>query len=583
MSSLASSVEEGQIGAGMEQAEQEKQDESRSVTMSPLIRQESLQQNKLQRARSNTSSETDDKIQLFRAEREKKKQKSFWYIVRLSWTLMLTGMLGFCLDSALLYLLHGYPTFLSSVFSSFFMFVVGCGYLLFSTVPLDVLDVDAAVEKSYKMRLLFVLVGLLISIIFTLVPPYVHVVSSIIAVSGLYPDNKHSPYWNRFSFKVVLWFLSFASCMAVVYSYWCYKSSIDENLDGASIANLNVPMGEEYYNMYIVLSLYYGLTSILFMRSVYVRRRLYYTSNHEQGAGPTMGIYLSMYLWNFIFGVGLFINGIWLYVHYIAMERNDHDLLYFSSACIGVGVALLLPPVVVFVFSREAIFNIMSKRFDTDTDNLKQDGAFIAGLLDSVDIEEGQSWYIHREKPETTFDEFDHNRYWVRGRVVEISNTRIGVEKPSDENSDATEVTWIEMGATVDSDELLEMARVNLRCVDFETIIAKNLLTNGSVRDTGVESFYSLGRSVTPGEKIDFFISHSWHDSAEVKVEKLKVLGERFRKKYGRYPTFWLDKVCIDQSNIGSGLKVLPINVMACKQMLVLCGDTYSRRLWCVW
>jgi hypothetical protein len=102
MSSLASSVEEGQIGAGMEQAEQEKQDESRSVTMSPLIRQESLQQNKLQRARSNTSSETDDKIQLFRAEREKKKQKSFWYIVRLSWTLMLTGMLGFCLDSALL-------------------------------------------------------------------------------------------------------------------------------------------------------------------------------------------------------------------------------------------------------------------------------------------------------------------------------------------------------------------------------------------------------------------------------------------------------------------------------------------------
>ena len=46
---------------------------------------------------------------------------------------------------------------------------------------------------------------------------------------------------------------------------------------------------------------------------------------------------------------------------------------------------------------------------------------------------------------------------------------------------------------------------------------------------------------------------------------------------------FWLDKVCIDQNNIGDGLKVLPVNVMACKKMLVLCGPTYTQRLWCAW
>jgi hypothetical protein len=158
------------------------------------------------------------------------------------------------------------------------------------------------------------------------------------------------------------------------------------------------------------------------------------------------------------------------------------------------------------------------------------------------------------------------------------------VQKPQHVTTSSSEdEIWIDLGSTADPDELLAMARKNLRCVDFETIIAKNLLLNGSVRDCAAESFYSMGRNVAPGEKIDFFISHSWHDSAEVKVEKLKILGERFRKKNGRYPTFWLDKVCIDQDNIGSGLKVLPINVMACKQMLVLCGDTYSRRLWCVW
>ena len=42
-------------------------------------------------------------------------------------------------------------------------------------------------------------------------------------------------------------------------------------------------------------------------------------------------------------------------------------------------------------------------------------------------------------------------------------------------------------------------------------------------------------------------------------------------------------EVCIDQENIGDGLKVLPVNVMACTRMVALCGDTYAARLWCAW
>ena len=30
-------------------------------------------------------------------------------------------------------------------------------------------------------------------------------------------------------------------------------------------------------------------------------------------------------------------------------------------------------------------------------------------------------------------------------------------------------------------------------------------------------------------------------------------------------------------------VSVLPINVMACHKMLVLCGNTYVQRLWCAW
>merc|ERR1712039_223171 len=97
------------------------------------------------------------------------------------------------------------------------------------------------------------------------------------------------------------------------------------------------------------------------------------------------------------------------------------------------------------------------------------------------------------------------------------------------------------------------------------------------------ESLYGMSRFLEPGEQIDFFLSHSWHDDADLKWVALEEYVHRFHHKRGRPPTFWLDKVCIDQTNIGDALRVLPVYVMACKRMLVLCGDTYLRRLWCAW
>ena len=101
--------------------------------------------------------------------------------------------------------------------------------------------------------------------------------------------------------------------------------------------------------------------------------------------------------------------------------------------------------------------------------------------------------------------------------------------------------------------------------------------SNGSHRT------FTLSRPVRYGEKIDFFMSHSWHDNPKVKFNALANFVKEFVAKYGRSPTFWLDKVCIDQDNISDGLKVLPVNVMACNKMIVLCGESYSRRLWCAW
>ena len=92
-----------------------------------------------------------------------------------------------------------------------------------------------------------------------------------------------------------------------------------------------------------------------------------------------------------------------------------------------------------------------------------------------------------------------------------------------------------------------------------------------------------MARAVKKGEKIDFFLSHSWHDDAYHKWERLKEISAEFFGVHGRYPTFWLDIVCIDQDAIADGLRVLPLNIMACRQVLALVGKTYVCRLWCVW
>ena len=79
---------------------------------------------------------------------------------------------------------------------------------------------------------------------------------------------------------------------------------------------------------------------------------------------------------------------------------------------------------------------------------------------------------------------------------------------------------------------------------------------------------------------VDGFVSHSWSDNG---VAKYKVLQEwsRSRSKQGS-ATVWLDKACIDQSSIAADLQALPVFLSGCKELLVVAGSTYSKRLWCV-
>jgi hypothetical protein len=43
------------------------------------------------------------------------------------------------------------------------------------------------------------------------------------------------------------------------------------------------------------------------------------------------------------------------------------------------------------------------------------------------------------------------------------------------------------------------------------------------------------------------------------------------------------DKLCIDQDNIDRALRCLPVFVFSCNRLMILAGNTYCDRLWCVW
>lgn len=81
----------------------------------------------------------------------------------------------------------------------------------------------------------------------------------------------------------------------------------------------------------------------------------------------------------------------------------------------------------------------------------------------------------------------------------------------------------------------------------------------------------------------DFFVSHSWRDSPELKWAALQRVAAAFEAEYGREPTLWIDKYCIDQANITSSLRYLPVYVAMSHKVVLLLGDSYFTRLWCVW
>jgi hypothetical protein len=125
-------------------------------------------------------------------------------------------------------------------------------------------------------------------------------------------------------------------------------------------------------------------------------------------------------------------------------------------------------------------------------------------------------------------------------------------------------------------DEVLKKSGQRFRCVSPEKLRFEDM----QKRDPD-PSLYALSEPAVLGS-CDAFVSHSWSDDASAKWAVLQEWCASFRALHGREPLLWIDKFCIDQTEINADLQCLPVFLCGCRELLVLCGTTYFSRLWCI-
>ena len=110
-----------------------------------------------------------------------------------------------------------------------------------------------------------------------------------------------------------------------------------------------------------------------------------------------------------------------------------------------------------------------------------------------------------------------------------------------------------------DPEGLLSTAVERFRAITWDTLADHSeLILDGSTLDgqRAPEEFYNLS-TVCMLAKCDFFWSHSWRDDRELKWEAIVEFCGHFQVAERRPPKLWLDKLCVDQTQISRDLQCL--------------------------
>ena len=80
--------------------------------------------------------------------------------------------------------------------------------------------------------------------------------------------------------------------------------------------------------------------------------------------------------------------------------------------------------------------------------------------------------------------------------------------------------------------------------------------------EKNTKSIKSFQRVVSPGDRIDYFVSHTALDS-DGKKKKIEIVSKKKSDE-----TFWIDQFCFDQNDLSDGLSYLPIHIARCDKMV---------------
>lgn len=207
----------------------------------------------------------------------------------------------------------------------------------------------------------------------------------------------------------------------------------------------------------------------------------------------------------------------------------------------------------------------------------ENDNDFVSALATGTPVVVGQVWWVPLLPgySEATAQPSAHRQHqWHAGRVVEVQPDAFVVLKD--------EVRHVVMSKQVPLRDVVGNAESKLRCVEW-TRMRPDLLDLPERDAQRGDAEARVSRPVPSGASISFFISHSWHDSTEAKFSAVNRVAADFDEQHGRPATFWLDGPCLDPELTRDALRLLPLHVLACERLLILCGRTYPGRLSCIW
>jgi len=238
---------------------------------------------------------------------------------------------------------------------------------------------------------------------------------------------------------------------------------------------------------------------------------------------------------------------------------------------------------------RTALFGALAKLFERK--HRLQDGVFIASLLAGEPLRVGDGYWL-REKPAPPSTRggtdvaflWEEEPRWHRGKVSSIEVDFFTVDLPLGLALPATleRRTTILGAVNMPADELFRLASSSLYQMPASELTLA-LLDSEHVGDIGSLVSNSLRRTrCRPGET-DWYVLHSWHDDRAMRLTTLARCTAQFEELHGHEPTLWIDSVCVDAVYKKESLICLPIYMQACRGVLVLWGDSFCERLWCVW